>query len=986
LIGREQSFYLRPMGATTVATVCPAEGELSRFITRGLPVAAAASVENHLADCDDCRNLVFALASHDVASAADTASPAERIGRFEVLDLVGRGAMGTVYRARDPELDRTVAIKVRHSQSKLDVQQEDRIRREAQALARLADPNVVGVFEAGVHDGKAFVVMEYVDGETLQAWMSTTTAKRSVAQIIAMLAQAGRGLAAAHAAGLVHRDFKPSNVLVSRAQIAKVGDFGLVRVDNSADTGERGEASGDVMLTMSGALLGTPAYMAPEQLVGDVATEASDQFSFCVALYEALYGRRPFRGTTLPALRAAMSGAVSFPASPRVPANVKSALARGLAIVPARRWASMRALLEVLERRPRRTWPILVGAAAIAAAGATTVWASTRVAEDPCAGAEQQIASVWNATSKDAIRAKMLATNVPYARDAWVAVERTLDAYAATWTQARRGACEATRVHHEQPERVLALRTNCLDERLTELRTFTAALAEADKDVVGRSVRGASQLGAIAQCGDVRTLTESATSGITAARTKELRDDLARGASLAGVGKSTEAIEVFESVLAAAKREGQLAIEANALVDLAKLKFRRDRDPVAAEKALTSALLAADRAHDDYLRARAYTVLLFIVGVVQNRFDDGDRLFEQGRAVLGRLVGAEVQEAQMLGNRGQFLLFKGEHETAEKMLRDAVAVIEKNFSPDHLELGAMYAMLSEVTMRMGDQAEGLELARRSYEIDKKNYGPNHPETAKSAFNMAMALKATGKRDEGMQLIREVIATLETALGPDHIDLATAVDAYGTMLRGQNKFADAEKQHRRALALREKHLGPDDPQTGISLDNLGLAVGFQERLAEAMGYHERALAISEKIFGADHIEVAGTLAYMATLHRQLDKLELALAEYQRTLAIYEKGLGPDAYDNSFPLSGIGHVLLDLKRPREAIAPLERAKKIRDAREGGDPMTNAQVDFALGRAFYESAVDKARGLELATKAEPQLPDIDRAQAKAWLATHR
>ncbi|MFN0247666.1 MAG: tetratricopeptide repeat protein [Kofleriaceae bacterium] len=976
------------MGVVTgsMASGCPADGELSRFVTRVLPVPAAASVENHLADCDDCRNLVFALASADAGSAPDTEITGKQIGRFEVLDLVGRGAMGAVYRAHDPELDRIVAIKVRHSKNKLDVAQEDRIRREAQALARLADPNVVGVFEAGVHEGKAHVVMEYVDGETLQAWMASTTAKRSVAQITAMLAQAGRGLAAAHAAGLVHRDFNPSNVLVSRSQIAKVGDFGLVRVDGSrdADVGA-GDTGDDVMLTMSGALLGTPAYMSPEQLAGAVATEASDQFSFCVTLYEAIYGQRPFRGTTLPALRAAMSRAVTFPATPRVPANVKSALARGLAIVPARRFASMRALLETLEQRKRRAWPFVVGAAAIAA-GATTVWASTRTADDPCAGAEQQLAGVWDPKAKDAVRAKLLAANVPYAQDAWIGVERTLDAYAATWTQARRGACQATRVHREQPESVLALRTNCLDERLQELRTLTTALAEADQKLVSRSVRAANQLGAITQCSDVRTLTQSRTSGITAARTKELRERLAHGSSLASLGKSEEAIDVLEDVLAAAKREGQFAIEANAVVDLSRLKFMRDRDPVEAEKALTAALLAADRAHDDYLRARAYTVLLFIVGVIQNRFDDADRIYEQGQAVMSRLVGAELQEAQLLANRGQFLLFKGEHATAEKMLRQAVAVIEKNVGPDHLELGNAYAMLSEVTMRMGDQAEGLALARRAYEIDKKNYGPNHPETAKSKFNVAMALKGTGKREEALRSIQEVIVTLEAALGPEHIDLATAVDSYGTMLRGRNQFAEAEKQHRRSLALREKHLGPDDPQTGISFDNLGLAVGFQERLDEAMGYHERALAISEKIFGPDHIEVAGTLAYMATLHRQLDKLDLALAGYRRTLAIYEKGLGPDAYDCAFPLSGIGHVLLDMKRPGEAIAPLERAIKIRTAHEGSDPETDAQVEFALGRAFYESGTDKARGLDLASKAEPVLTGSDRTQATAWLATHR
>jgi eukaryotic-like serine/threonine-protein kinase len=972
----------------SVATGCPEEVELTGFVTRVLPAAAAASVENHLADCDDCRNLVFALASVD-ADSQGAPSAAETIGRFEVLDLVGRGAMGAVYRARDPELDRTVAIKVRHSQSKLDVAQQDRMRREAQALARLADPNVVGVFEAGVHEGKAYVVMEYVDGETLQAWMASTTAKRSVAQITAMLVQAGRGLAAAHAAGLVHRDFKPSNVLVSRSQIAKVGDFGLVRVDGARDAASTADTDGEtVTLTMSGALLGTPAYMSPEQLAGEVATEASDQFSFCVALYEALYGQRPFRGTTLPALRAAMTGAVAFPASPRIPARVKAALSRGLATDPARRFPSMRSLLAVLEQRPRRTLPIVVGAAAIAVAGVTTVWASTRTAADPCAGAEQQLAHVWDATMKETVRAKMLATNVPYARDAWAGVDRALDAYAATWTQAKRAACMATRVHHEQPAQVLALRTSCLDERLRELSTFTTALAAADAKVVSRSVRAANQLGAIAPCSDVRTLTERAASSVpmTAARTQALTDEIARGTGLANLGKLKDAIAVLEGVVAAAKREGQSDVEAHAELELGRLIFFRDGDPKPAEQLVTAALLAADRSHDDYLRARAYTVLLFLVGIAQNRFEDADALFEQGKAVLQRLVGAEALEAQLLGNRGQLLTIQGKLAEGEALLKKTVEVLERNYGPDHLELGNAYAALSEVTMRMGDQAKGLELAQRAHAIDEKNYGPNHPETAKSAFNVAMALKAQGKFDEALRRIQGVLATLEAALGPEHVDLGPAIDAIGTILRIQEKFAEAEKYHRRALAIREKHLGPDDPDTGISLDNLGLAVGFQGRLDEAMGYHQRALAITEKVFGKDNVEVAATLGYMATLHRQLDKFDLALAEYKRALEVFEQGLGPDAFDCAFPLSGIGHVLLDLSRPREAIAPLERALEIRNAATGGDPNAHAQVEMALARALWDSGGDKQRALALAKKAEPALTGSDHEQAVAWLAKHR
>ncbi|HVK75995.1 MAG TPA: serine/threonine-protein kinase, partial [Kofleriaceae bacterium] len=336
---------------------CPSETALSDFVSRTLPGPVEAELAVHVADCDGCRNLVFALASPVAGAAADEAvEPVERIGRFVVTELVGHGAMGSVYRARDPELDRAVAIKVRRGRSRLDGELEDRLRREAQALARLSHPHVVAVYEAGGHDGRPYVAMEYVEGTTLEAWLAGSRTTRAVLDCVV---QAGRGLAAAHAVGLVPRDFKPANVLVSTTGEAKVGDFGLVRLDAGEPVRDRdAPGDGDVVLTMTGSLLGTPAYMAPEQLDGEVATAASDQFSFCVTLCEALFGRRPFAGATLDELRAAMARPLELPADARwpgrVPAAVRRALARGLARDPAARFASMAALVDALTRAPRR--------------------------------------------------------------------------------------------------------------------------------------------------------------------------------------------------------------------------------------------------------------------------------------------------------------------------------------------------------------------------------------------------------------------------------------------------------------------------------------------------------------------------------------------------------------------------------------------------------------------------------------------------------
>nr|MDQ3366442.1 serine/threonine protein kinase [Myxococcota bacterium] len=321
---------------------CPDDTKIIEFVARGLPATAAAGIEAHLADCDECRNLVFALASSGDAGPDGDAKAAERIGRFEVIDVIGRGAMGVVYRARDPELDRIVAIKVRRTQTKLDVEGEDRLRREAQALARLAHPNVVAVHEIGRHEGTVYVAMEHVDGLTLDAWLAPG---RPIPEVLSIMLGAGRGLAAAHAAGLVHRDFKPRNVFISTGEhVAKVGDFGLVRVEREGTTEV---AATDLSMTLSvmGSIVGTPAYMAPEQLRGEAATEASDQFSYCVTLFEALHGKRPFVGSTLDELRTAMTRGLELPALPRLPGTVRQALRRGLELEPQRRFSSMAALL-----------------------------------------------------------------------------------------------------------------------------------------------------------------------------------------------------------------------------------------------------------------------------------------------------------------------------------------------------------------------------------------------------------------------------------------------------------------------------------------------------------------------------------------------------------------------------------------------------------------------------------------------------------------
>ena len=300
------------------------------------------------------------------------------ISRYVVLDRLGAGAMGVVYAAFDPELDRRVAIKLLQAQpggsSKSDESgASSRLLREAKALARLSHPNVVAVHDVGVHEDRVFVAMEHIEGETLREALRSP---RTPGEMLALFVQAGRGLAAAHAVGLVHHDFKPDNVMIGGDGRVRVMDFGIARAvaPAAADADlvrtfdELGlNQSDDDVATLTRAAGGTPAYMAPEQHLAGQTDARTDQFAYCVALYEALFGQRPFRGKTVGEL--AYSVTTDPPREPTrgsVPIAVRRAVLRGLSKRPADRWPDMDQLLAVLERGPSRR-PLIFGGLGLAA-------------------------------------------------------------------------------------------------------------------------------------------------------------------------------------------------------------------------------------------------------------------------------------------------------------------------------------------------------------------------------------------------------------------------------------------------------------------------------------------------------------------------------------------------------------------------------------------------------------------------------------------
>jgi serine/threonine-protein kinase len=338
--------------------MCPDENTLMKFASGAAGELPA--LEAHLDGCESCRRAVAAAASEQTLPATlatHALTSGQRVGRYEIERELGRGGMGIVYQARDVTLDRRVALKLLHQRR--DDAAQARLLREAQVMAKLTHPNVVPVFELGEWKGEVYLVMELVNGVTLEQWLKREKHRRS--DIIHAFVQAGRGLAAAHAAGVVHRDFKPANVLVGLDNRVRVTDFGLSRPGPALEL----PATDSAVVTRDGAIVGTLAYMAPEQIDGKAADERSDQFAFCVSLVEALTGLRPFEGENWAALAQGLS---RKPRLGGVPVALRSVLRKGLERDPARRYTSLTALLNAVERSQQLGWASVGTTAAIAAA------------------------------------------------------------------------------------------------------------------------------------------------------------------------------------------------------------------------------------------------------------------------------------------------------------------------------------------------------------------------------------------------------------------------------------------------------------------------------------------------------------------------------------------------------------------------------------------------------------------------------------------
>jgi len=894
------------------------------------------------------------------------------IGRYVVLFTLGAGGMGIVFAAYDPELDRKVALKLLHPRyTGGDAPSVDapraRLLREAQALAKLSHPHIVAIHDVGEHGGSVWLAMEYVDGETLSAWLKQ---RRTWREVLSVVIPAAKGLAAAHAAGLVHRDIKPDNLMVARDGRVRVMDLGLARPrvggDASGDAitaeGGAGSTALAAQVTRVGSVVGTPAYMSPEQFRGEPVDARADVFSLCVTLWEALMGERPFAGRTVfevsgNVLSGTLRPVPSEAYAQRVPGWLRRVCLRGLEVAPERRLASMTALLDALDRgvaRARaRRWLVGGAAAVVVAAGiggGAMAYAqrSTRV----CMGFEAQLSGVWGDDHRARVQEAFEGTGLVYAADIRRSAAARLDEYTTRWVAARREACEATE-RGEQSGELLDLRMACLAERLEHVTAAVGVLETADRDVVRRAVETVAGLPRLDRCADIDALTAEQAppeDPVVAGQVAALDEQLIEASTLGRAGKIERGLELATGASAAADELAYEPLQVRAWLVKGRLLERSGaytEVEATLERAYASALglKMMTEAADAALR------LVYVTAIHLARPGDGARWAKDAEPLI-RAAGAPELEARYLSTMGTLERVAGRYEEARAYLERALALFERTL------------------------------------------GPDHPSVARTLANLGKVDRTSGRYAEARGYLERAVAIIERGQGLDHPNLAGALTSLGGVAIAEERYDDAHADLERAVAISERALGPDHPSLAFILTNLGGLALNRKELDEARAYYERALAIWEKAVGPDHRDVAVALSNLGTVAARQGEFADSRAFYERALTILEKALGADHPKLAFPLTGLGKTLLGLEAPAEALPILDRALTIRSAHEG-DPLLLVETRFVLARALWDAPPDggrdrpRARELaELAARAceaEGEKAADKLAEVRAWQSAH-
>jgi eukaryotic-like serine/threonine-protein kinase len=918
-----------------VAMPCPDPTELACFALRKLDTEATAKIQAHVDTCATCRAASSALVTASRGELPDGAAwprPELAVGatldRFVILHELGEGAASVVYAAYDPELDRKVALKVLRSRGGT---VDDKLLREGRALAKLAHPNVVGVYEVGNADGQLYIALELVEGVTVRQWSAIE--RRSWRAVRDVYVAAARGLAALHRAGLVHRDVKPDNIVVAGNGQVRLVDFGLVG---------------------AGASAGTPKYMAPE---GNVDAR-SDLFSLASSFDESL-------GTT------------------QTPRRIRTAIARAMSREATLRFSSVDGLLAELADRPR--WHYAVPAAlAIGALGAGGAFYLAR----GDSGTSCAIDAPWTGQDRKAVAAAIDKSGRSHAAATSQRVLPKLDAFASAWRTERFATCEAYHERHAISAERFDRQVACLER---QQRTFTATVARlrsGDASVVDHAIDLVATLPVLADCRDdgalARTEPLPNTPGARAA-IAGVEDELARAVVAHRAGDPKTAVESARRALEAARDTKYGPAIARAAFTLGDL-LERGGETGEGRKLVEEAIATAAAARLDEIEAKAWTLQLYMLGFAGEA--KADELATATRAAEAAVVRArnELVRASLENTLGLVTKQRGDYAAAQQHFNKALEILRAKDAGGS-EIAASLSNLSVVLAMIGDLDGARKAAEEAARRDREMFGPNHPSYADALSALSSREMELGDATAALQHGQEALAIQVATYGEDSAPAMISHHGLAHTLAMAGKLDEAEQHAKRALALSEKLRGAEHPETAKALLAIANIAAERKDFKAADEAAKRALAIVDGTFGPDHPLALSIHANLGIWALQRNDPKAAEAELRPALAGMLKM--PDSPHVAVIRTALGSALLDLGKRDEAIRELEAALAVRE-KIGDEPIAIADTQFTLARALWDTKRERALTLARAAmatfkqhpeRAAPYLPGV-----RGWIAkTH-
>jgi tetratricopeptide (TPR) repeat protein/predicted Ser/Thr protein kinase len=950
---------------------CPDPNLLSDFAQGILEEPALLEVEQHLDGCPECRHRLAMAAVAAEEKSQDQAEPTglqrgARLGRYILLDKLGRGGMGLVLRAYDPELDRRVAIKVLDQQ---DASEEElaALLSEARAAARLEHPNVVVVYDVGREGSCAFVAMEHVEGGSLGRWLKAE--KRTPRQILSVLRAAGEGLAAAHRAGLVHRDFKPHNVLLGLDGRPRVADFGLARFGNpvSAPSATAGAAPASPDAQTSTRACGTPGYMPPEQYDGQADARA-DVFAYCVSAWEALAGERPFPSAP-EGVEAIRQGRMAGSLPRGVPARIRRALVKGLSPRPEQRFATMDELLQELAppRATKWAWPLAT--AAVVAAAATGL-ASFQGRVDPCADPPSRLA--WDDGARAEARAAFLGSGRSYAEPAFADFDRALSAWSARSVQAFRDAC--LDAHAGRPEGPAPAREACLKRSLLDAGALAALARRADAAFVDNAAQAVRSLLTPESCADpllAGAAPPRLTDETAGKEAERILEGLSQARALLETGAWGKGRALAAELGDAAAATGIRPLLAEALLLRGSAEHLSGAlEP--AEATLRRAAAEADAAGVDRVRVQALVLLGRVVGEALRRPAEGEASLAAAGGALSRIGSPAEMAAELDFACSQVVFVRGDYDAAAAAMQNAAATWERLGARGTVGLARALAGLSAVEVSRGRLDQGEAVARRALEVGGDAFPQGHPARSEVLSALAGVRLKKGDPAEAAKILDGLGGDLEATLGKGHPDALWARVLQGMAELGMDRPDRAAATLRRALGNAPESY----PRRYAILRQLGTAEVTLGEAAAGVAHLEEAHRLQVGTPGVNPVDEAVGRAHLARGLLAAGRAKEALAHAEASVGTLAGKVPEDSERMGLARLSLGGALLASGRAGEAALQLEKAVAAHE-KIGTFAARRAEGRWALSRAL----ADRARARDVARQA---LEDLEKlGYPVAWKA---